>query len=158
MERYLVCGGSNALLAPPLMLFARWRACVVPRVPRGPCNAATARLAHNAGKSDNTLRRLRRNSPSSRALNAVTGEQMGECEMDAKTASRYHEVYAQWQRDPEGFWAEAAKEIDWFEPADKVFDPVDGRLWPLVRRRRSATPATTRSTGMWRAAAAIRRR
>ena len=28
--------------------------------------------------------------------------------MDAKSASRYHEVYAQWQRDPEGFWAEAA--------------------------------------------------
>ncbi len=46
--------------------------------------------------------------------------------MDAKTASRYHEVYAQWQRDPEGFWAEAAKEIDWFEPADKVFDPATG--------------------------------
>jgi propionyl-CoA synthetase len=51
--------------------------------------------------------------------------------MDAKTphaatGSRYHEVYAQWQRDPEGFWAEAAKEIDWFEPAKKVFDPAMG--------------------------------
>ncbi len=51
--------------------------------------------------------------------------------MDAKssravTTSRYHEVYAQWQRDPEGFWAEAAKEIDWFEPAKKVFDPSMG--------------------------------
>jgi hypothetical protein len=23
--------------------------------------------------------------------------------------SRYHEVYARWQRDPEGFWAEAAR-------------------------------------------------
>jgi propionyl-CoA synthetase len=51
--------------------------------------------------------------------------------MDAKspraaTASRYREVYAQWQRDPEGFWAEAAKEIDWFEPAQKVFDPAMG--------------------------------
>jgi propionyl-CoA synthetase len=58
--------------------------------------------------------------------------------MDAKTpraaaSSRYHEVYAQWQRDPEGFWAEAAKEIDWFEPAKKVFDPamgVYGRWFP----------------------------
>jgi propionyl-CoA synthetase len=46
--------------------------------------------------------------------------------MDAKTTSRYHEVYAQWQRDPEGFWAEAAKEIDWIEPAKKVFDPSMG--------------------------------
>jgi propionyl-CoA synthetase len=51
--------------------------------------------------------------------------------MDAKstrvaTESRYHEVYAQWQRDPEGFWAEAAKDIDWFEPAKKVFDPAMG--------------------------------
>jgi propionyl-CoA synthetase len=46
--------------------------------------------------------------------------------MDAKTTSRYHEVYAQWQRDPEGFWAEAAKEIDWIESAKKVFDPSMG--------------------------------
>jgi propionyl-CoA synthetase len=46
--------------------------------------------------------------------------------MGAKTNSRYQEVYAQWQRDPEGFWAEAAKEIDWFEPAKKVFDPAMG--------------------------------
>ena len=46
--------------------------------------------------------------------------------MDAKTASRYHEVYARSQRDPEGFWAEAAQEIDWNEPAKKVFDPTMG--------------------------------
>jgi propionyl-CoA synthetase len=46
--------------------------------------------------------------------------------MDAKTTSRYHEVYAQWQRDPEGFWGEAAKEIDWIEPAKKIFDPSLG--------------------------------
>ena len=46
--------------------------------------------------------------------------------MDAKSASRYHEVYARWQRDPEGFWAEAAQEIDWIEPAKKVFDPSMG--------------------------------
>ena len=31
--------------------------------------------------------------------------------MDART-SRYHDVYARWQRDPEGFWAEAATAID----------------------------------------------
>src|ERR1041385_6215792 len=29
-------------------------------------------------------------------------------------------------RDPEGFWAEAAREIDWIEPAKKVFDPSSG--------------------------------
>jgi propionyl-CoA synthetase len=49
-----------------------------------------------------------------------------ETPMDAKTTSRYHDVYAQWQRDPEGFWGEAAKEIDWIEPAKKVFDPSMG--------------------------------
>jgi propionyl-CoA synthetase len=46
--------------------------------------------------------------------------------MDAKTGSRYHDVYARWQKDPEGFWAEAAREIDWFKPADKIFDATRG--------------------------------
>jgi propionyl-CoA synthetase len=45
--------------------------------------------------------------------------------MDARM-SRYHEVYARWQRDPQGFWAEAAREIDWIEPAKQVFDPDAG--------------------------------
>src|SRR5882724_5083573 len=45
--------------------------------------------------------------------------------MDARM-SRYHEVYARWQRDPQGFWAEAAREIDWIEPAKQVFDPNAG--------------------------------
>jgi propionyl-CoA synthetase len=45
--------------------------------------------------------------------------------MDVR-ASRYHEVYERWRRDPEGFWAEAATEIDWIEPAKKVFDPDEG--------------------------------
>lgn len=40
--------------------------------------------------------------------------------------SRYHETYARWQRDPQAFWAEAAREIDWYEPAKKVFDPDAG--------------------------------
>ena len=40
--------------------------------------------------------------------------------------SRYHEVYARWQHDPEGFWGEAAQEIDWIEPAKRVFDPDAG--------------------------------
>ena len=45
--------------------------------------------------------------------------------MDART-SRYPEVYARWQRDPEGFWAEAAQAIDWIEPPSRIFDPDAG--------------------------------
>ena len=45
--------------------------------------------------------------------------------MDAR-ASRYHEVYARWQRDPQGFWGEAAQAIDWMEPPKQVFDPDAG--------------------------------
>jgi len=42
------------------------------------------------------------------------------------TQSRYHEVYARWKSDPENFWADAAREIDWIKPADKVFDAAAG--------------------------------
>ncbi|MBN9255533.1 MULTISPECIES: propionyl-CoA synthetase [unclassified Mesorhizobium] len=41
-------------------------------------------------------------------------------------ASRYHEVYDGWRRDPQRFWAEAARDIDWFSPYDTVFDPNAG--------------------------------
>jgi len=41
--------------------------------------------------------------------------------MDART-SRYHDVYARSLADPEGFWGEAAREIDWYEPPKKIFD------------------------------------
>ena len=41
-------------------------------------------------------------------------------------ASRYHEVYARWQRDPEGFWGDAARAIDWYERPRKIFDPAAG--------------------------------
>jgi propionyl-CoA synthetase len=40
--------------------------------------------------------------------------------------SRYFEVYESWRRDPEGFWAKAAEEIDWFRKWEKVFDPEAG--------------------------------
>jgi propionyl-CoA synthetase len=52
--------------------------------------------------------------------------------MDAHV-SRYHDVYAQWQKDPEGFWAEAAQAIDWYEAPKKIFDPkagIYGRWFP----------------------------
>jgi propionyl-CoA synthetase len=40
--------------------------------------------------------------------------------------SRYHEVYAAWKADPEGFWEEAARDIDWQKPWDATFAKVDG--------------------------------
>jgi len=42
-------------------------------------------------------------------------------------SSRYHEVHARSLADPEGFWAGAAREIDWIQPAKKVFDPGMGQ-------------------------------
>ena len=45
--------------------------------------------------------------------------------MDTVT-SRYRDVYDRWQRDPEGFWGEAAQDIDWIEPPRHVFDPNAG--------------------------------
>ena len=41
-------------------------------------------------------------------------------------SSRYHEVYAAWKADPQAFWAEAARDIDWINLWDKVFDPNAG--------------------------------
>ncbi|MBZ9603565.1 propionyl-CoA synthetase [Phyllobacterium chamaecytisi] len=40
--------------------------------------------------------------------------------------SRYHEIYQEWQADPEAFWAHAAVAIDWIRPWEKVFDPDGG--------------------------------
>ena len=47
--------------------------------------------------------------------------------------SRYAETYARSLTDPEAFWLEAAKAIDWIEPPLKAFDPklgVYGRWFP----------------------------
>ena len=52
--------------------------------------------------------------------------------MDARP-SRYHEVYARWQRDPQGFWGEAAAEIDWIETPRTIFNSkagIYGRWFP----------------------------
>jgi propionyl-CoA synthetase len=46
--------------------------------------------------------------------------------MNIQDNSRYHEVHARSLRDPEGFWGEAAAEIDWIEPAKKIFDSSMG--------------------------------
>ena len=45
---------------------------------------------------------------------------------NADGKSLYHEVHARSLADPEGFWAEAAREIDWIEPPKKVFDATQG--------------------------------
>jgi propionyl-CoA synthetase len=45
---------------------------------------------------------------------------------NAPDVSRYPETYERWRADPAGFWAEAAREIDWIRPADKVFDAEAG--------------------------------
>jgi propionyl-CoA synthetase len=46
--------------------------------------------------------------------------------MNVQGKSRYHEVHARSLADPEGFWAEAAKEIDWIEPPKTIFDATQG--------------------------------
>lgn len=40
--------------------------------------------------------------------------------------SRYFDVYSAWQRDPESFWREAAKAIDWLRQPDLIFDQSRG--------------------------------
>lgn len=39
---------------------------------------------------------------------------------------RYRDIHARSLADPEGFWGEAAREIDWIEPAKQIFDPSMG--------------------------------
>jgi propionyl-CoA synthetase len=46
--------------------------------------------------------------------------------MNIRINSRYNEVYARSMADPDGFWEEAAREIDWIKPAEKIFDPDMG--------------------------------
>jgi propionyl-CoA synthetase len=46
--------------------------------------------------------------------------------MEARAESRYPEIYARWRRDPEGFWTEAARAIDWYEFPKTIFDPKSG--------------------------------
>src|SRR6202012_3722086 len=46
--------------------------------------------------------------------------------MNVQGNNTYREVHARSLRDPEGFWAEAAREIDWIKPAEKIFDPGQG--------------------------------
>src|ERR1700692_2537750 len=56
----------------------------------------------------------------------MTRRRLGRHALNIHDPSRYHEVHARSLADPEGFWGEAAREIDWIEPAKKVFDPSTG--------------------------------
>jgi propionyl-CoA synthetase len=40
--------------------------------------------------------------------------------------SDYWAVYERWKSDPQGFWAEAARDIDWIQPWRQVFSRIDG--------------------------------
>ncbi|MBC7637078.1 MAG: AMP-binding protein [Acetobacteraceae bacterium] len=43
-------------------------------------------------------------------------------------SSRYSDVYAGWQQNPEAYWADAADLIDWDRKWDRVFDPSLGNF------------------------------
>lgn len=48
-------------------------------------------------------------------------------------ASSYHETYAKWKADPEGFWGQVAESIDWYSKSGRVFDAdlgAYGRWFP----------------------------
>ncbi|MEZ2129995.1 MULTISPECIES: propionyl-CoA synthetase [unclassified Sinorhizobium] len=40
--------------------------------------------------------------------------------------SDYQKIYAAWESNPEQFWMEAAQALEWFKPADTVFEAGDG--------------------------------
>src|ERR1700729_3423695 len=50
--------------------------------------------------------------------------------------SAYRQTYDRWRGDPQAFWAEAAREIAWTKPPERIFDPdggVYGRWFPDAR-------------------------
>ena len=77
--------------------------------------------------------------------------------MDART-SRYHEVYARWQRDPQGFWGEAAAEPSTGSKSRRPCSIRRPASTAAGFRTASATPASTPSTARSMPGAANRRR
>jgi propionyl-CoA synthetase len=50
--------------------------------------------------------------------------------------SCYRQTYGRWRADPQGFWAEAAREIVWTKPPERIFDAyagIYGRWFPDAR-------------------------
>ncbi len=41
----------------------------------------------------------------------------------------YQAVYQQWQNNPQGFWAEAAQEIDWYKKWDTILDETNAPIY-----------------------------
>ena len=41
-------------------------------------------------------------------------------------ATLYAKTYGSWKSDPEGFWREAARAIDWTTPPERIFDAASG--------------------------------
>ena len=72
--------------------------------------------------------------------------------------SGYRQTYDRWRADPQAFWAEAAREIAWTKPPERIFDARRAASMAAGSPTRAATPASTRSTGMSRPAAATRSR
>jgi acetyl-CoA synthetase len=64
----------------------------------------------------------------------------------------YDAVYARAQADPEGFWAERAAELDWFEPWDKVLDDSEAPFykWFVGGKTNIAHNALDRHVETWR--------
>ncbi len=51
----------------------------------------------------------------------------------ARPAQGYAETYASWQADPDAYWLDMAKAIDWIKPPEKAFDAsagIYGRWFP----------------------------
>ncbi len=65
----------------------------------------------------------------------------------------YEAVYAQAQRDPEAFWAERARELEWFQPWEKVLDDSQAPFyrWFIGGKTNIAHNALDRHIGTWRA-------
>ena len=74
-----------------------------------------------------------------------------------RSMSRYAEVYASWQKDPEGFWANVARDISWYKLWDKPFDPYAGAYGRWFPGAECNSP-TIASTGTSSAAVAPNRR
>ena len=64
----------------------------------------------------------------------------------------YEAVYQQAQADPEGFWAERARELHWFEPWDKVLDDSQAPFykWFVGGKTNIAYNALDRHVKTWR--------
>ena len=66
--------------------------------------------------------------------------------------AKYKEMYARSIKDPNGFWAEQAKRIDWIKPLQQgeehLLRPAQ-RLDQMVRGRHAQRLPTTASTAIW---------